>query len=64
MEGLPNLQRWLQQVKERPSFHRGADVPDPSRIYNPPTEEEMEKGANASRAWIMRSMTTKDGDAK
>ncbi|TPX31780.1 hypothetical protein SmJEL517_g04954 [Synchytrium microbalum] len=64
VDGLPNLQRWMEEVKERPTFKKGANVPDPSRIYNPPTEEEMEAGAAASRAWIMKSMTSKDPAAE
>ncbi|TPX31779.1 hypothetical protein SmJEL517_g04955 [Synchytrium microbalum] len=56
VDGLPNLQRWMAEVKERPSFKRGANVPDPSPIYKPPpTEEEAEKTAAEARAWVLNS---------
>ncbi len=44
IDGLPNLQRWLKDIGERPAVQRGRDVPEP-RETRAGTKEQVIDGA-------------------
>ncbi|MCP3137127.1 glutathione S-transferase family protein [Pyxidicoccus xibeiensis] len=46
VDGLPNLQRWLKAIADRPAVKRGLDVPFPQK-NDARTEEERVKAARA-----------------
>ena len=48
VEGLDNLQRWLQAVGERPAVRRGMDVPKP---WNP--HPDIAKFVGAARKMLV-----------
>ncbi|MFQ5659155.1 MAG: glutathione S-transferase family protein [Gammaproteobacteria bacterium] len=50
IDGLPNLQSWLDRVAGRPAVQRGRDVPDPRE---PDSEARREKAVAAARNFII-----------
>ena len=46
IDGLPNLERWLNTIAERPAVKRGVDVPEPVDL------EEMIRKADEARAKV------------
>jgi len=49
VEGLENLQRWMQAVEARPAVQRGRAVPEPP---TPPTEEQARQIAETARKML------------
>jgi len=49
VEGLANLQRWMQAVGERPAVQRGRAVPEPP---TPPTEEQARQITETARKML------------
>ncbi|WP_224244406.1 glutathione S-transferase family protein [Hyalangium gracile] len=45
VEGLPQLQRWLAAIEQRPASQRGLKVPHDLKLDNAATQESMLKGA-------------------
>lgn len=43
IDGLEHLQRWLQQVEQRPGCQRGAQVPTPPNVSSDEGREKAEK---------------------
>ena len=50
IDGLTNLQRWLELVSARPAVQRGRDVPDP-RV--PDTEQETKQRIESARNMVI-----------
>ena len=42
-DGLPNLERWLNQMKDRPACRAGVDVPEPRPVEGEIEGEQAEK---------------------
>ncbi|KAH8888844.1 glutathione S-transferase [Thozetella sp. PMI_491] len=55
---LPHLDAWLDKLLVRPGFERGRNIPDRHTAFDQRklTEEELEKAAQASRAWVQKGM--------
>jgi len=49
VEGLENLQRWMQAVEARPAVQRGRAVPEPP---TPPTEEQARQITETARKML------------
>jgi GST-like protein len=52
VDGLPNLQRWLAAIRERPAVQRGLQMPASERDLSATTEEDAAKFAAAARAML------------
>lgn len=52
---FPALKAWQERMLARPGVAKGRDVPEPSPLLNM-TEEDKEKLAEESRAWIQKDM--------
>lgn len=54
------MKKWMWKLVERPGFEAGRHVPTQHKALNlnkeKPTEEEMDKQAAASRAWVQKGM--------
>jgi len=50
-EGLPNLQRWLAAIAERPATQRGITIPEPARM-KPDDEDSVRKFAERARSML------------
>jgi GSH-dependent disulfide-bond oxidoreductase len=50
LEGLPNLERWLDAIAKRPAVKRGVDVPEPTDL------EEMVRKADEARAKVAKML--------
>ena len=53
IEGLSNLDRWLQVVGERPSVKLGMDVPEPLKVEER-TEEDVKKAVDNARNFLVQ----------
>ncbi|MEE2691044.1 MAG: glutathione S-transferase N-terminal domain-containing protein [Pseudomonadota bacterium] len=47
VDGLPNLQRWLKEVGERPAVARGRAIPEPWEKNNPDKDEKRVESARS-----------------
>ncbi len=47
VDGLPNLQRWLKAVGERPAVARGRAIPEPWEKNNPDKDEKRVESARS-----------------
>ena len=45
VDDLPNVRRWLDQIRERPAVQRGLAIPPPVRIETPKDEQDFVKEA-------------------
>ncbi|MDA0978054.1 MAG: glutathione S-transferase N-terminal domain-containing protein [Proteobacteria bacterium] len=48
-DGLPNLDRWLEQMKSRPACRRGVDIPEPRPVEELTGDEEKKFVGNAQQ---------------
>ncbi|SPN98763.1 related to URE2 - nitrogen catabolite repression regulator [Cephalotrichum gorgonifer] len=53
-DDFPKVAAWLERVKAREAVQRGFNVPTPDK--KPLTEEEKEKVAAETRAWVQQGM--------
>lgn len=58
IDEFPALKRWLYELLERPGFEKGRHVPSKHNALElaKHSEEELEKKAEASRAWVQAGM--------
>lgn len=58
LQEFPNLEKWLNTLLERPAFEKGRHVPDRHTAFDHKglTEEELEKEAAKTRAWVQKGM--------
>ncbi|KAK7749797.1 Glutathione S-transferase 2 [Cytospora paraplurivora] len=58
IDEFPALKKWVEKLLERPGFEKGRHVPKPHKAFElaKASEEEIEKTAAASRAWVQASM--------
>jgi glutathione S-transferase len=63
LDDFPHLNAWLDRVLARPGVERGRHVPKKHTALENrhKTEEEMDKEAEKTRAWVQQSMAA---DAK
>ncbi|KFY81871.1 hypothetical protein V500_11016 [Pseudogymnoascus sp. VKM F-4518 (FW-2643)] len=55
IEDFPSLKAWRERMEARPGVKKGSDVPVPKpKIASTP--EEMNKQAEATRAWVQQGM--------
>ncbi|KFX89689.1 hypothetical protein O988_08547 [Pseudogymnoascus sp. VKM F-3808] len=52
---FPSLKAWREKMETRPAVKKGSDVPVPKPKI-PSTAEEMNKQAEATRAWVQQGM--------
>jgi glutathione S-transferase/GST-like protein len=52
VEGLPNLQRWIEAIRARPAVQKGLAMPPSSRDLAQTTEEEAERIAAGVRTML------------
>ncbi|TQS33543.1 hypothetical protein Golomagni_06108, partial [Golovinomyces magnicellulatus] len=55
---FPSLKKWLFDLKERPGFERGRNVPSPHTAFEhfDMTEEQLEAKASGAAAWVQAGM--------
>lgn len=55
---FPNLNKWLNRLLERPGLEKGRHVPSKHTVIekNKLSEEELDKMAESSRAWVQKGM--------
>jgi glutathione S-transferase/GST-like protein len=51
-EGLPHLQRWLRQIRERPAVQRGIERPPSNVLDRADSEEKVEQFAAEARKML------------
>ena len=58
IEEFPNLKKWLFTLLERPGFEKGRNVPSPHTAFEQlkMSEEELDKKAESTRAWVQSGM--------
>ncbi|KAK1237443.1 hypothetical protein MKX08_003068 [Trichoderma sp. CBMAI-0020] len=58
LDEFPHVDKWLHTLLQRPGFEKGRHVPDKHTAFETAklTSEEMDKMAEASRAWIQKGM--------
>lgn len=58
LDEFPHVDKWLHTLLQRPGFEKGRNVPDKHTAFEVAklTSEEMDKRAEASRAWIQKGM--------
>lgn len=58
LDEFPHLDKWLHTLLQRPGFEKGRNVPDKHTAFETAklSSEEMDKLAEASRAWIQKGM--------
>lgn len=55
IEGLPNLQRWLDAMKARPACHRGIDIPAKiDSLVTPEKDKEAQAFIEQARKMVQR----------
>jgi glutathione S-transferase/GST-like protein len=52
VEGLPNLQRWIEAIRARPAVQKGLAMPPSSRDIGNTTDEEAERIAANVRSML------------
>ena len=51
IDGLPNLQRWLKTMNERPGVQKGMEIPEPTDVAKLLAEsDEKEAGGQLVKA--------------
>lgn len=58
IEEFPAVKKWLYKLLERPGFEKGRHVPKPHTAFDQLklSEEELEKQAQGTRAWVQSGM--------
>ncbi|CAK7263572.1 Glutathione S-transferase 2 [Sporothrix epigloea] len=56
LDDTPHLQAWFNKILARPGIEKGRHVPSHHGALDPATDEELEKRAAASRAWVQKGM--------
>ncbi|KAK4157506.1 glutathione S-transferase [Chaetomidium leptoderma] len=58
LDGFPHVNAWIDKILARPGSEKGRHVPKPHTSLNNrhKTEEEMDKAAAATRAWVQQGM--------
>lgn len=58
VEEFPHLKTWVYKILERPGAEKGRNVPKPHKMFDhwQKTEEELDKAAEGTRAWVQQSM--------
>ncbi|ROW06079.1 hypothetical protein VMCG_04566 [Cytospora schulzeri] len=58
IDEFPALKKWLFKLLERPGFEKGRHVPSEHKAFElfNSTEEELDKKAEAGRAWVQAGM--------
>ncbi|KAL6900353.1 glutathione S-transferase [Trichoderma evansii] len=58
LDEFPHLDKWLHSLLQRPGFEKGRNVPDKHKAFEMAklTSEEMDKLAEAGKAWIQKGM--------
>ncbi len=58
LDEFPHLEAWLNKLLARPGFERGRNVPAPHTALNQKnlSEEELNKAAEKTRAWVQKGM--------
>jgi glutathione S-transferase len=58
IEEVPAVRAWLFRLLERPGFEKGRHVPKPHTAFEQlkQSQEELDKQAESSRAWIQSGM--------
>jgi glutathione S-transferase len=58
LDDFPSLNAWVDKIVSRPGSEKGRHVPSPHTAlenrHN--TEEEMDKTADQTRAWVLQGM--------
>jgi glutathione S-transferase len=58
LDDFPHLDKWLNKLLERPGFEKGRHVPKRHTALDNKkfTDEELDKQAESSRAWVQSGM--------
>jgi len=54
LDGFPKLAEWVQRMLDRPGVKKGANVPKPTVASKSMTEEEKDKVAKETSAWVQQ----------
>jgi glutathione S-transferase len=55
---FPALKKWRDQMLARPGVEKGRHVPSPHKVLEQAnmTQEQIDKAAEASKAWVQAGM--------